>query len=107
MGEGELSSVRAQPIPADRLLSRAISTLRCGSRTPAPTPTSEAVIMQRSGPLRTKLLPRRWGASRPDHIAPTFDDGPDPLSTPFFLRLPDAHSARATFFVLGSMSRRS
>ncbi|MFF3125465.1 polysaccharide deacetylase family protein [Streptomyces sp. NPDC057908] len=59
------------------------------------------------GPLRTKLLPRLSGAGRPDHVALTFDDGPDPLSTPFFLRLLDAHGIRATFFVLGSMSRRS
>lgn len=34
------------------------------------------------GPLRTKLLPRLSGAGRPDHVALTFDDGPDPLSTP-------------------------
>ena len=32
-------------------------------------------------------MPRLSGRGRPDHIALTFDDGPDPLSTPLFLRL--------------------
>ncbi|WP_324784476.1 polysaccharide deacetylase family protein [Streptomyces sp. H51] len=48
----------------------------------------------------------RWfrhlaGAGRPDHVALTFDDGPDPASTPFFLDALDRLGLRATFFVLG------
>ena len=31
----------------------------------------------------------RFGRGRADHVALTFDDGPDPLSTPFFLRALD------------------
>jgi peptidoglycan/xylan/chitin deacetylase (PgdA/CDA1 family) len=34
-------------------------------------------------------------------VALTFDDGPDPLSTPHFLDLLGRHGVRATFFVLG------
>jgi peptidoglycan/xylan/chitin deacetylase (PgdA/CDA1 family) len=34
-------------------------------------------------------------------LALTFDDGPDPTSTPAVLDVLDAHRARATFFVLG------
>ena len=59
------------------------------------------------GPLRNRVMPGLSGRGRPDHVALTFDDGPDPLSTPFFLRALEADQIRATFFVLGSMARRS
>jgi peptidoglycan/xylan/chitin deacetylase (PgdA/CDA1 family) len=59
------------------------------------------------GPLRNRLMPSLSGAGRADHAALTFDDGPDPLSTPFFLKALDDHRIRATFFVLGSMAHRS
>ncbi|MFE2288723.1 polysaccharide deacetylase family protein [Streptomyces sp. NPDC059443] len=58
-------------------------------------------------PVRNRLVPGLSGLGRPDHVALTFDDGPDPLSTPFFLRALDERGIRATFFVLGSMSRRA
>ncbi|MFI0723534.1 polysaccharide deacetylase family protein [Streptomyces sp. NPDC021224] len=59
------------------------------------------------GPLRNRLMPRLSGRGRPDDVALTFDDGPDHLSTPHFLRLLDARGVRATFFLLGSMAVRS
>ena len=37
----------------------------------------------------------------------TFDDGPDPQSTPEFLAVLDELGWRATFFMLGDMVRRS
>jgi peptidoglycan/xylan/chitin deacetylase (PgdA/CDA1 family) len=52
-------------------------------------------------------MPRLAGQGRPDHVALTFDDGPDHLSTPHFLRLLDARQVRASFFLLGSMAIRS
>ncbi|MFH9225485.1 polysaccharide deacetylase family protein [Streptomyces lydicus] len=58
------------------------------------------------GPLRNRLMPRLAGQGRTDHVALTFDDGPDPLSTPFFLRLLDERGIRATFFLLGSAAVR-
>lgn len=39
-------------------------------------------------------------------VALTFDDGPDPASTPFLLDLLDRHQAAATFFVNGRTARR-
>ena len=58
------------------------------------------------GPLRRAVLPRLAGGGRPDHVALTFDDGPDPASTPAFLAALDRRGWRATFFMLGSMVAR-
>jgi peptidoglycan/xylan/chitin deacetylase (PgdA/CDA1 family) len=54
-------------------------------------------------PVRRRLFPRLTGLGRPDHVALTFDDGPDPASTPAFLDLLAARHLHATFFMLGSM----
>jgi peptidoglycan-N-acetylglucosamine deacetylase len=59
------------------------------------------------GPLRRRLLPRLAGLGRADHVALTFDDGPDPATTPAFLALLEARRVHATFFLLGSMVARS
>jgi peptidoglycan-N-acetylglucosamine deacetylase len=55
------------------------------------------------GPVRRRLFPRLAGLGSPDHVALTFDDGPDPASTPAFLDLLAQRHTRATFFLLGSM----
>jgi peptidoglycan/xylan/chitin deacetylase (PgdA/CDA1 family) len=68
-----------------------------------------------SGAAAPKFEQRRLGMPRTvwsvptaaRTIALTFDDGPDPLSTPHFLRLLDARGIRATFFLLGSMLNRA
>ncbi|MFI6729577.1 polysaccharide deacetylase family protein [Streptomyces sp. R-74717] len=52
------------------------------------------------GPRR-RWFPSLAGLGHPGHIALTFDDGPDPRSTPHFLHVLDQLSTRATFFVLG------
>jgi peptidoglycan/xylan/chitin deacetylase (PgdA/CDA1 family) len=57
--------------------------------------------------VRMALLPRLAGVGRRDHVALTFDDGPDATSTPRFLEELDRRGVRATFFVLGSMLARS
>jgi peptidoglycan/xylan/chitin deacetylase (PgdA/CDA1 family) len=57
-------------------------------------------------PARRALLPALAGTGPRDRVALTFDDGPDPISTPRFLRLLAEHDVRATFFVLGSMLAR-
>jgi peptidoglycan/xylan/chitin deacetylase (PgdA/CDA1 family) len=54
---------------------------------------------------RNRLLPGLAGAGRPDHVALTFDDGPDPASTPAVLDALDRLGWRATFFCLGSAAR--
>ncbi|WSP73130.1 polysaccharide deacetylase family protein [Streptomyces sp. NBC_01236] len=66
-----------------------------------------APVISTFGPLRNRAMPRLAGRGRADHVALTFDDGPDPLSTPHFLRLLDARGVRATFFLLGSMLHRA
>ncbi|PPS87230.1 polysaccharide deacetylase family protein [Streptomyces sp. MH60] len=51
--------------------------------------------------LRRRRFPGLAGRGRPGHVALTFDDGPDPVSTPRFLDVLDELGVRATFFVLG------
>jgi peptidoglycan/xylan/chitin deacetylase (PgdA/CDA1 family) len=59
------------------------------------------------GAARNRLLPGLAGRGRCDHVALTFDDGPDPTSTPAFLDLLGELDVRATFFVLGEMLARA
>jgi peptidoglycan/xylan/chitin deacetylase (PgdA/CDA1 family) len=59
------------------------------------------------GPVRKVLFPRLAGRGDPGHVALTFDDGPDPESTPEFARFLADHGIRATFFMLGSMVERA
>lgn len=56
--------------------------------------------------LRRVCFPRLAGTGRPDHVALTFDDGPDPRSTPHFLDTLDDLGVHATFFVLGESVAR-
>jgi len=56
--------------------------------------------------VRRVFSPSLDGRGDPGHVALTFDDGPDPGSTPHFLRELDRLGARATFFVLGSQLER-
>ncbi len=57
------------------------------------------------GPLRRPVLPRLSGTGPTGHIALTYDDGPDPESTPHVLDLLARHGRRATFFVVGDQVR--
>jgi peptidoglycan/xylan/chitin deacetylase (PgdA/CDA1 family) len=52
-------------------------------------------------PLRRRLLPALAGRSGKRHVALTYDDGPDPVSTPKFLELLQQTGRAATFFLLG------
>jgi peptidoglycan-N-acetylglucosamine deacetylase len=66
-----------------------------------------APVISSIRPLRVALSPALAGVGRPDQVAITFDDGPDPVSTPRFLDLLAARDVRATFFLLGFMIRRA
>ena len=58
-------------------------------------------------PIRRRLArvaPVLAGRGRPGHLALTFDDGPDPASTPSFLDALDRLGWHATFFMLGSLA---
>ncbi len=59
------------------------------------------------GPIRRRCFPSLAGFGADDHVALTFDDGPDPGSTPRFADLLASRGVRATFFLLGSMVERS
>jgi peptidoglycan-N-acetylglucosamine deacetylase len=59
------------------------------------------------GPVRRALFPRLAGYGAADHVALTFDDGPDPAATPRFLEELDSRGLHATFFLLGSMVART
>jgi peptidoglycan-N-acetylglucosamine deacetylase len=59
------------------------------------------------GPVRAAAFPRLAGRGDPGHVALTFDDGPDPATTPGFLDELAARGIRATFFMLGSMVERA
>ncbi|MGW5668245.1 polysaccharide deacetylase family protein [Micromonospora sp. NPDC003776] len=57
--------------------------------------------------LRIRLFPHLAGLGHPDHVALTFDDGPDPVSTPRFLDQLTVRGVRSTFFLLGTMLARA
>jgi peptidoglycan/xylan/chitin deacetylase (PgdA/CDA1 family) len=59
------------------------------------------------GPVRRLAFPALAGQGAADHVALTFDDGPDPASTPRFLDVLDSRGLHATFFLLGSMVARA
>lgn len=52
--------------------------------------------------LHRRVFPRLSGRSDLPHVALTFDDGPNPESTPQFLDMLDQVGVRATFFLLGA-----
>ena len=58
-------------------------------------------------PMRRILFPGLSGQGNVGHVALTFDDGPDPISTPRFLDFLAAERITATFFLLGSQLRRA
>ncbi len=53
--------------------------------------------------IKDTLFEYQQGWGRTDHIALTFDDGPDPISTPLILNELKRLGVKATFFMLGSM----
>jgi peptidoglycan/xylan/chitin deacetylase (PgdA/CDA1 family) len=53
------------------------------------------------------VVPALHGRGRSGHVALTFDDGPDPTSTPAFLAELDRLGWSATFFMLGTMARKA
>jgi peptidoglycan/xylan/chitin deacetylase (PgdA/CDA1 family) len=68
-----------------------------------------ALAVAQGGPGLTALAPVRRlcpglaGLGRADHVALTFDDGPDPRFTPRVLEVLAARRVQATFFLLGPM----
>lgn len=59
------------------------------------------------GRLRRRVFPGLSGVGDPGRVALTFDDGPDPRSTPAFVEVLGEHRVKATFFLLGRMLERT
>lgn len=55
-------------------------------------------------PVASKTRRRLYPPPRPDEIALTFDDGPNPESTPRLLDLLASHKVKATFFLVGKFA---
>ncbi|MGX1541499.1 polysaccharide deacetylase family protein [Streptomyces adustus] len=91
-----------RPLKTARLLTAVATAV------PAVLATAHcAPVISTFGPLRNRVMPRLAGQGRANHVALTFDDGPDPKSTPSFLHLLAARRVQATFFLLGTEARRS
>jgi len=56
--------------------------------------------------LAQKIMPRGFWKGKGEHIHLTFDDGPDPASTPWLLELLEKENIKATFFLMGSKAGR-
>jgi peptidoglycan/xylan/chitin deacetylase (PgdA/CDA1 family) len=76
------------------LVAGALGTLAAAHAVPATTTF---------GPMRKRLFPGLSGRGDGAHVALTFDDGPDPESTPRFLPVLAALKVTSTFFLLGEM----
>jgi peptidoglycan/xylan/chitin deacetylase (PgdA/CDA1 family) len=76
------------------LVAGALGTLAVAHAVPATTTF---------GPMRKRLFPGLSGRGDAGHVALTFDDGPDPASTPQFLRALAGLEVTSTFFLLGEM----
>ncbi len=82
---------------------------RSGTLARAVLASGAALAVAQGAPGLTALAPvrRRFpglsGAGAADHVALTFDDGPDPGWTPRFLATLAARRVHATFFLLGPL----
>ena len=86
---------------------RSAATVVAGGAAVAALTVHAAPLLTSVSSLRRRWLPALAGVGAADHVALTFDDGPDPASTPAFLEALDRLGWRATFFMLGAMVRRS
>lgn len=79
--------------------------LAVGAAALAGAAANVAPLVTANDQLRRRLWPTLDGRGQSGQVALTFDDGPDPASTPRFLDELDRLGWRATFFVLGEMVR--
>jgi peptidoglycan-N-acetylglucosamine deacetylase len=78
---------------------RATAALSIAAATAAPHLLPSVLTIP---PLHRRVAPQLSGIASGPHVALTFDDGPDPASTPRLLGELDRLGLRATFFVLGT-----
>ncbi|MEV4757872.1 polysaccharide deacetylase family protein [Micromonospora sp. NPDC049559] len=96
---------RARPYRAERGVRAVLRTATWGATAAGMLHAAPAVSTLAR--VRRRFLPGLTGLGAPEHVALTFDDGPDPRSTPAFLAALAAHRVTATFFLLGRMLARA
>jgi peptidoglycan-N-acetylglucosamine deacetylase len=64
--------------------------------------TASAIASPNPSPSSITTLPGERGACPHGYVALSFDDGPDPITTPQIAGILRAHDARGTFFVIGA-----
>lgn len=69
-------------------------------------PDRTAEIATKGGPAYGTLQYRRMAPLKMKEVALTFDDGPDPHTTPRILDILDANCIKATFFLVGYYAER-
>jgi peptidoglycan/xylan/chitin deacetylase (PgdA/CDA1 family) len=84
---------------AEQKLSKAVESCRSDAAAPLHTPT--VTLDTRGGPTYGSMQYRHGMALGPKEIALTFDDGPNPETTPRILDILDQHCIKATFFMVG------
>lgn len=104
------SAVSALPPSIFRLkhAENQVQSAKVGDERAAPAPIVESALPapgDMSGCELTTVKSRAWllaeGPATPHVVTLTFDDGPDPDTTPTVLRLLDKHHVRAAFFFIG------
>ncbi|HEY6374034.1 MAG TPA: polysaccharide deacetylase family protein, partial [Edaphobacter sp.] len=76
--------------------------------------TTAAVLTATAGTLTYATLsagsqlfgPTLIAPARPNEVALTYDDGPNPAATPHLLEVLARHQVRATFFLIGNFVRQ-
>lgn len=78
------------------------SEATCPTDPHGPAITPSLILPSEQGPAYGTMQYRAGGAGfAPKQIALTFDDGPDPETTPRVLAILDQHCIKATFFLVG------
>jgi peptidoglycan/xylan/chitin deacetylase (PgdA/CDA1 family) len=93
------------------VIHRAVAS---GHTAAASSAVAGAAVLVHTAPALLSVWSRRSGRSAPlagrgdpKRVALTFDDGPNPASTPHFIETLARYRVHATFFVLGCMAARS
>ncbi len=82
------------------------ANLPARAETACPAETSVVAVPTKGGPAYGGLQYARTAALRHKEVALTFDDGPNPETTPAILDILDRHCVKATFFMVGIYAQK-
>jgi peptidoglycan/xylan/chitin deacetylase (PgdA/CDA1 family) len=82
------------------------ANLPARAETACPAETSVVAVPTKGGPAYGGLQYARTAALRHKEVALTFDDGPNPETTPVILDILDRHCVKATFFMVGIYAQK-